>query len=138
MPAHPPPSEYFGVAFYVGATILTLVYVLWAFTPAAWLHYLNIYYYPSRWWAVAVPAYVLVCIIYTYLAIVGYNTEVLEYPPDRLETLTDTFAKVTQRKEFYFQPSDAVYDLSLAGACEVLYGRDSDSDDSNDDDDVDD
>ena len=114
-------TEYFGFAFYLMASVCLIAYILWAFLPKSWLDSAHIYYYPSRWWAVAVPAFVLMLMIYIYVALAGYNTEVLTYPPTSIETITDLDAKVDQH--YLFTESPAVRDLPLHKVCQVLYEK---------------
>lgn len=124
--AVPPETEYFGFALYVGSRIVLAMYILWAFAPRNWLHALNIYYYPSRWWALAVPSFVLVLIIYIYVALASYNVEFLTKPLDSLEMISDTHAKVVPDEmvdELLYAPSDGVWDLPISEVSKVLYGR---------------
>lgn len=90
----PSSREYQGFALYVGATLCVASYFVWALLPASWLHAMRIDYYPSRWWAVATPAYVLVLMLFTYVALALFNTEKLTYPPTRAETICDKNSKV--------------------------------------------
>lgn len=92
--AVPPSTEYFGFALYVGSAGAFLLYSLWAYLPRAVLHWLNIYYYPSRWWALVIPAYITVTMGYIYVALAAYNTEVLTRGADDLNTVTDSMAKI--------------------------------------------
>lgn len=90
--SHVAPStrEYQGFALYVAATLMLCVYALWALLPASWLHAMRIDYYPSRWWAIAIPAFILMLMLYIYILLASYNTEVLTFPPDAAQTLCDT------------------------------------------------
>lgn len=41
------------------------------------LHGLGIYYYPNRWWSLAVPAWLIVALLWVYVALGAYNTDTL-------------------------------------------------------------
>ncbi|KAA8916783.1 hypothetical protein TRICI_001081 [Trichomonascus ciferrii] len=126
--AVPPATEYFGFALYIGSTLGVLMYLVWAFLPQDWLYALNIYYFPSRWWALAIPAFVEVLLIYIYVAVSSYNTEVLTRPFDSLEIITDPAAKIVpsdQTNYYLYHHSDGVWDLPLGEVCNVLYSEES-------------
>lgn len=128
--AVPPETEYFGFALYVGSSFIALVYLLWAYLPASWLKSLDISFFPSRWWALAIPAYTVMLLIYIYVALALYNTEVLTVPPTSLTTITDVQAKVPNAEDAYkylWQGTDGVWDLPLGLVCEVLYSESHDS-----------
>eukprot|EP01079_Euglenida_sp_SAG-EU17-18_P001283 gene1283-424_t len=74
-------GEIFGFVLWVCSIIAYGSYLLWAFTPQSWLHGAGITYYPDKYWAVAVPAYLLVACIYYFLAyhaLYLYNCESLD------------------------------------------------------------
>ena len=71
-----------------------MVYVLWSFLPSPFLHQLGIYYYPNRWWALAIPAWTVVFVIYIYVALASYNLGYLTLPMNSVECLVDEAANV--------------------------------------------
>jgi phosphatidylinositol glycan class P protein len=119
--------------------------------PSPVLHQMGIHYYPNRWWALAVPCWLMVLVVYTYAALALYNTEVLTLPINSLQNLVDNHAQVavvdrktraiahgsrqTSIEEYRFAPeedvdwkacwsvsTDAVMDVPIGGVCEILYG----------------
>lgn len=70
------------------------MYLLWSFLPSPFLHQLGIHYYPNRWWALAAPAWLVVLLIYIYVALASYNTGYLTLPMSSLENLVDDAAQV--------------------------------------------
>ena len=58
------------------------------------LHQLGIYYYPDRWWALAIPAWTVMFILYIYVALASYNTGYLTLPMNSVECLVDEAANV--------------------------------------------
>lgn len=89
-----PTYEYYGFVLYLFSTLAFLVYLLWAYIPSPFLHALGIYYYPNRWWALAVPAFLTMTIVYIYVALAAYNTEILTLPMGSIETIVDDAAQV--------------------------------------------
>ena len=70
------------------------MYILWAYVPAPMLHQMGVRYYPNRWWALAVPCWLVALIIYIYVALASYNTEHLTLPLNSIENLVDETAQV--------------------------------------------
>lgn len=61
--------EIYGFVAWIGTFILYSLYLIWAFVPDTLLHKLGIYYYPSKYWALAVPSIICltaICIFITY------------------------------------------------------------------------
>ncbi|KAI0383516.1 PIG-P-domain-containing protein [Hypomontagnella monticulosa] len=142
-----PTYEYYGFVLYLFSSLTFLIYLLWAYLPSPFLHALGIYYYPNRWWALAIPSFLVMLIVYIYVALAAYNTEVLTLPMSSLETIVDEAAKIAtidskgrirpgesrkpiseekakqlDWKNIWNEGTDAVMDVPLAGVCEVLYG----------------
>lgn len=124
--AIPPGTEYFGFALYVLSTLGLIAFTIWSFFPQSWLQFFNIYYYPSRWWALALPSFLVVLLVYIYVALALYNIEILTKPLNSLEIITDESAKIVPRHEtmkYLTTHSDGVWDLPLSEVCRVLYSE---------------
>ncbi|ENI02449.1 hypothetical protein COCC4DRAFT_144883 [Bipolaris maydis ATCC 48331] len=89
-----PTYEYYGFALYLGSSAAFLMYILWAYVPAPMLHQMGIHYYPNRWWALAVPCWLVVLVIYIYVALASYNTRYLTLPLSSCENLVDDSAQI--------------------------------------------
>ncbi|KAI0881457.1 PIG-P-domain-containing protein [Annulohypoxylon maeteangense] len=149
-----PTYEYYGFVLYLFSSLTFLIYLLWSYLPSPFLHALGIYYYPNRWWALAIPSFLVMLIVYIYVALAAYNTEILTLPLTSLETIVDEAAKIAtidskgrirlgeskkpipeekakqlDWKNIWNEGTDAVMDVPLAGVCEVLYGDLEDSED---------
>ncbi|KAK8147277.1 Vacuolar protein sorting-associated protein 8 [Beauveria asiatica] len=84
-----PTYEYYGFVLYLLSGLAFLAYLLWSYLPSPFLHGLGIYYYPDRWWALATPAYLVMTLVYIYVALASYNLEMLTLPLRRVETIVD-------------------------------------------------
>lgn len=82
-------AEYKGFASFVISGIFLLIWLGWSLIPTKILNDLGIYYFPSRWWALAIPAWILMAMVYTYIALALYNIEVATVPLNDLRTLVD-------------------------------------------------
>ncbi len=70
------------------------MYLLWSYLASPFLHDLGIYYYPNRWWSLAIPSYVVMGLVYIYVALASYNTGYLTLGMERVETIIDEAANV--------------------------------------------
>ncbi|PTB77925.1 PIG-P-domain-containing protein [Trichoderma longibrachiatum ATCC 18648] len=142
-----PTYEYYGFVLYLFSSLSFLIYLLWSYLPSPFLHALGIYYYPDRWWALAVPAFLVMTLVYIYVALAAYNLEILTVPLNSVETIVDGAGKLAvidakgrlkgsnkrekkcdangrlRWREIWNEGTDAVLDIPLAGVCEVLYGE---------------
>lgn len=89
-----PTYEYYGFVLYLFSSLSFLIYLLWSFLPSPFLHALGIYYYPNRWWSLAVPSFLVMTVVYIYVALQSYNTEVLTLPLNAIQTIVDHSAQV--------------------------------------------
>ena len=91
-----PTYEYYGFVLYLFSSLSFLVYLLWAYLPSPFLHVLGIEYYPDRWWALAIPACLVMTLVYIYVALASYNTEILTLPLSSVETVVDGAGKLAE------------------------------------------
>ncbi|KAE8146631.1 PIG-P [Aspergillus avenaceus] len=89
-----PTYEYYGFVLYLASSLAFLIYILWSYLPSPFLHQLGIYYYPNRWWSLAIPAWLVMCIVYIYVALASYNTGYMTLPMNSIENIVDEVANV--------------------------------------------
>ncbi|KAG8159681.1 hypothetical protein KVR01_010318 [Diaporthe batatas] len=89
-----PTYEYYGFVLYLFSSLVFLVYLLWSYLPSPFLHVLGIYYYPNRWWSLAIPSFLVMLLVYIFVALALYNSEYLTLPLDNLETIVDDAGKI--------------------------------------------
>lgn len=142
-----PTYEYYGFVLYLFSSLTFLLWLLWSYLPAPFLHGLGIYYYPNRWWALATPAFIVMTLCYIYVALAAYNVEIMTRPLNSMETIVDEAGRLAlidskgrlkatgskekkmdasgrlKWREVWSESTDAVLDIPLAGVCEVLYGE---------------
>lgn len=68
---------------------IPVMYLLWSYLPSPFLHQLGINYYPDRWWALAIPSFLVMTIVYIYVALASYNTGYLTLPMSSIENIVD-------------------------------------------------
>lgn len=84
-----PTYEYYGFVLYLASSLAFLMYILWSYLPSPFLHALGISYYPDRWWALAIPAWIVMVLIYIYVALACFNVEYLTLGMQKVETIVD-------------------------------------------------
>ncbi|KAL8720649.1 MAG: hypothetical protein Q9225_002519 [Loekoesia sp. 1 TL-2023] len=139
-----PTYEYYGFVLYLMSSLAFLVYILWSYLPYHFLHQLCIHYYPNRWWSLAIPSFLVMTLVYIYVALAAYNTEYLTLPMDSIENIVDEAANIaaidhrrsvrttsveqlgaSQRDwaTLWDEGTDAVMDVPIGGVCQILYGN---------------
>ncbi|KAK2629276.1 hypothetical protein QTJ16_000096 [Diplocarpon rosae] len=89
-----PTYEYYGFVLYLFSSLTFLIYLLWSYLPSPFLHALGIYYYPNRWWSLALPSFLVMLLVYIYIALASYNTSYLTLPLSSIETIIDDAANI--------------------------------------------
>ncbi|KAL9114642.1 MAG: hypothetical protein Q9227_001320 [Pyrenula ochraceoflavens] len=89
-----PTYEYYGFGVYLGSSFAFLLYVLWSYLPSPFLHQLGVWYYPDRWWSLAIPAFIVMLVVYIYVALLLFNVEYLTKPLNSVECVVDEAANI--------------------------------------------
>ncbi|PGH21308.1 hypothetical protein AJ80_03358 [Polytolypa hystricis UAMH7299] len=89
-----PTYEYYGFVLHVTSSAAFLMYLLWSYLPSPFLHQLGINYYPNRWWSLAIPSYIVMTIVYIYVALSAYNVGYLTLPMNSIENIVDDAANI--------------------------------------------
>lgn len=115
-------AEYRGFFIYVFSTVLLTVFVGWSLIPDNILQYLGINYYPDKYWTHAIPAWLLMLMLYTYFYVALYNTEVLTFPIDDVRLFTDEHSVFPKNpEEWVWKAPSGVWDMPIGLVNEVLY-----------------
>lgn len=70
------------------------MYILWSYLPSPFLHALGITYYPNRWWSLAIPAWIVMLLVWIYVALLSFNVEYLTLSLSSVECMVDDAANV--------------------------------------------
>lgn len=94
MPEHTPAPTYarslYGFFMYIFSNITLFIYCAWAFLPDDVLHYFNIYYYPQKYWSVAIPIQFLLALTFFALFIYPSANLILSVSTDNIRTISDS------------------------------------------------
>ncbi|KAG9307795.1 hypothetical protein G9A89_023360 [Geosiphon pyriformis] len=86
---------YYGFVLYLVSIMAYVIYLIWAYLPDEALISLGITYYPSRYWALALPVWTFVLILFIYIAFISINF-LNTAPLDSFNTITDDYANIGQ------------------------------------------
>ena len=116
--------EVYGFVGWVVTIAAYVSYLLWALLPDEALASVGMTYYPSRWWAVALPAWFVVTCCCILVAYIGLN--LVRTPPlSSLDTLTDPMARrlpgTMQWRDVNAEGTPGFSDMPLAVVNRLLF-----------------
>lgn len=84
--------EVYGFAGWIASLVAYALYLVWAYVPESTLQAVGITYYPSKYWAIAIPSAIFVTASVAILAYIAVNF-MSTAPLDSFDTITDMHAK---------------------------------------------
>lgn len=128
-------AEYKGFIVYVLSTFILVSWIGWALLPERVLNnYFSIYYYPDKYWLMAIPSYFLLGMLFYYISLAMYNTEVLTLPLNDIRTIVDEHSvfpgsggtseeQIAASIDYLHKAPSGVWDLPITLVNEVLYAN---------------
>ncbi|KAK6919886.1 PIG-P [Dillenia turbinata] len=122
----PKPSEVYGFVGSISTVVATVIFFIWAYVPEPWLHAIGISYYPSRHWALAVPAYAMVSIVLALVFYVGLNFMATP-PPTSINTIFDDYSRDPMRSVYPEdsdeQPIEPISDIGINTINDLMFNN---------------
>lgn len=118
--------EYRGFFVYILASVVFTCWIMWALLPHKTLNHLNIYYYPDKYWSMAIPVYYLMWMLFCYIGLALINTEILTLPLNDIRNFVDEHTVFPSEKnqdsyDYIHKAPSGVWDLPITLVNEVLY-----------------
>jgi len=85
-------SSVYAFVGWLASMFLYACFLLWVFSTDNFLHSIGISYYPSRYYAIAIPSYCIVVYILSGIFYVGLNM-INTHDPSSILTISDEYSK---------------------------------------------
>ncbi|KAI8989442.1 PIG-P-domain-containing protein, partial [Pilobolus umbonatus] len=85
--------EYYGFGLYLSSFVVFIIYIIWAYVPDEILHSLGISYYPNRYWALAIPTWIMTLVWFIFISFMAINL-MNTAPFDSYDCITDEHANI--------------------------------------------
>jgi phosphatidylinositol glycan class P protein len=109
----------FGFALWLASFLVLGLFLLWAFLPDSWLTAIGLSYLPQKYWAVAMPAYVIVFFLVGVAGYAGINFTMVT-PLSDPRTVQDPHPQLPPSLPSPHSISP-LYDLHISHVNTVLY-----------------
>ncbi|KAL1192445.1 Phosphatidylinositol N-acetylglucosaminyltransferase subunit P [Cardamine amara subsp. amara] len=122
----PKPSEVYGFVGSISTVVATVIFLIWAYVPDKLLESIGIHYYPSRYWVLAMPTYLMVSLLLALAFYIGLNF-IATPSPTSLNTLFDEYSRepgefdrgMKEGKED--RPIDPISDIDITRVNDLMF-----------------
>ncbi|XP_072229167.1 phosphatidylinositol N-acetylglucosaminyltransferase subunit P isoform X2 [Leuresthes tenuis] len=97
-----------------------VLYCLWAFIPEEWLHSIGLTYWPQKYWALALPIYLLVALMVSVVVLFGMNMNNTA-PLDSVDNITDVYGQHQRTDRYRKGGIPQLRDVSISEVNKMFY-----------------
>lgn len=119
-PAPSPERAIYGFVLFLGSIFAFLLYLIWAYVPSSWLAVCGLTYWPQKYWAVAIPVYLMLPIFLLGFCIYPGLNFMITAPLSSINTIPDPYLKV-QQIPLSPESIPPIADIPLEDVCRFLY-----------------
>ncbi|KYR01673.1 hypothetical protein DLAC_01677 [Tieghemostelium lacteum] len=117
-------AEVYGFVYWIATFVGYIIYLLWAFIPEDTLHRLGMHYYPSKYWAIAIPNYLIVCILFGLSVYFAINL-MITAPLESHNTFKDQYSQYESDTGHVYLPQSIppLEDIPIHIVNQLLYQK---------------
>lgn len=105
-----PGVDVYAFVGWIASICVYLVFLLWAFCPENILHEYGITYYPSRYYAIALPSYLIVVHFLAGISYIGINM-MNTFEPEDIRTVMDSHTRRASSTFTKLGPKDGIPEM---------------------------